>query len=115
MKNRLRHIFAIVTMLVFVNFVFSNTVFMHTHSDGNQSYTHSHPYLPSSGHTHSQNAVSLIAGFNAVAAAFQSATPLIIQQPTVPSSTVDIIYCPLVCRGTIISLALRGPPSSLLS
>lgn len=115
MKDRLRHIFAIVTMLVFVNFVFSNTVFIHTHIDGDHSYTHSHPYLPSSSHGHSQNAVNLIAGFNAIAAAFQGVTTLNIQQPIVPASTVDYIFKPETSRGSEFSLALRGPPCSLLS
>lgn len=102
-------------MIVFVNFVFSNTVFIHTHFEGNHSYTHSHPYLPSSNHSHSQNVLNLIAGFNAVAAAFQGVTSLNIQQPVTPTSTVDYIFITEISRGSVLSLALRGPPESLLS
>ena len=115
MKKRLRNILAILTMLMFVNFVFSNTIFVHTHTDGDHSYTHSHPYLPSSGHSHSQNALNLIAGFNATATAFQSTVSQNVQAPVEQILSIGHSFKTSVSCGFVLSLAQRGPPACLLS
>lgn len=56
-------------MLLFVNFMFSNTVFIHTHTtDSGRVVAHSHPYLPSSHHNHSTQGLDLISVLNLYAA-----------------------------------------------
>lgn len=60
MKSRLRDILALLMIVVSVNFMLSNTVFVHTHytPDG-RAVSHSHPYLPSGdgSHSHSQHSL----------------------------------------------------------
>ena len=57
--NQYKALLSTLLLCVFVNFVFSNTVFMHSHiSDDGRTVTHSHPYMPS-GH-HVANFVSSI-------------------------------------------------------
>lgn len=86
---------------------------MHTHvgSDG-RHITHSHPFIPSSGHTHSAMQLDQIAGFNASATAMDVAGATAI----LPSaefillsenhSNFDII------AGISLSCSLRAPPSA---
>lgn len=96
---------------MFVNFMFSNTMFMHVHKDADgQPVTHSHPYIPSSGHTHNGNSVNLISGFNISAlTAFSSITLIVIK----PETVLYKLICSLdVCISDYHSPAsgLRGPP-----
>lgn len=68
-KHRAVDIFLSLMLCAFLNFVFSNTVFLHTHHglDG-RPYTHSHPYLPSGAdHGHTSASLDQIAAFNASA------------------------------------------------
>lgn len=49
-----------------------NTVFVHTHLlDDGSAISHSHPYIPSSHHTHSCASLMSIAQFNAAAATME--------------------------------------------
>lgn len=98
---------------VFVNFVFSNTVFMHTHAciDGH-SVTHSHPYLPTSHHSHSAQSLDQIASFNAAAAAMEGSMATAAPAPGHHLIvTAAGIVSPIV-TGTPTSAALRGPPQA---
>lgn len=111
MKRHVSQIFASAILLMFVNFMFSNTIFMHVHKDvDGQPVTHSHPYIPSSGHTHTGNSINLISGFNISAlTAFSSSVPIVFIPETV--------LCKLTCGNNVcISYyhhtvsVLRGPP-----
>ena len=98
-------------MAVFVNFIFSNTVFTHTHNDVTDgTVTHSHPYLPSSGHGHTHNSFDQIAGFNAAVAAFQGTAVLELSAPETQAYSIECLYKPtsFVARENLISL--RAPP-----
>lgn len=115
MKEKARSIFAVLLMALFVNFVFSNIVFTHTHKDGTYGViTHSHPYLPSSGHTHSHNSLDQIAGFNAAVAAFQGTA---VQEVVIPEThcvLLEWVYEPSSFSVNKNILFLRAPPASLL-
>ncbi len=50
---------------VFAFFVCGNTLCLHSHTIGDYTIVHSHPYLPSSQHTHSQQSLNTIAALNA--------------------------------------------------
>lgn len=111
MKKSLHKVFVALLIGVFVNFVFANTVFVHTHTglDG-RAVTHSHPYLPSSGHTHSAASLSLIAAFNAAAAAFEGSyvTPMFVHDACF-GCVSDRLRCDCVALKADARV-LRGPP-----
>lgn len=70
-ENRVIRFAVAVLIALFVNFMFANSVFMHSHKLADGSLVcHSHPYNPSSGHTHSSNIISLISSFNSASSAF---------------------------------------------
>ncbi len=71
-ENQIRRFLTVALIGVFINFMFVNTVFTHTHrlADGSLM-SHSHPYQPSTSHGHSSSLLSLISGFNSAASAFQ--------------------------------------------
>lgn len=58
--KRLRNI-ALAVLLVFTFFYCGNVFFMHIHHDGGVSIVHSHPYLPSSHHSHNAGQYASIA------------------------------------------------------
>lgn len=112
MKKIALRIFAVFLTFVFMNFVFMNTVFVHTHflSDGSV-VSHSHPYLPSSHHTHSSASLMSIAQFNAAAATMEGTayyahafyeTDWAVISPTIQIHFIEI---------NVIGKALRGPPA----
>ncbi len=112
MKKIAGKVFAVLLICVFVNFVFMNTVFVHTHlmADGS-AVSHSHPYLPSSTHTHSAASLMSIAQFNAAATTMES---------TVCNAHVfccnewerAVVDNSLHCiKINVISETLRGPPA----
>lgn len=98
---------------VFVNFVFSNTVFIHTHAciDGH-SVTHSHPYLPSSHHSHSALSLDQIAGFNAAASAIEGSAATSVPAPARYFTVTAAGIVSDTAAGTPATAALRGPPQA---
>ena len=99
-------------MCVFVNFVFANTVFMHAHQlyDG-RTVTHSHPYLPSSAHGHTADALALISQLNLAAASMEGSSALSIDSMPEPWSKV-VCLCVDLCAEAVVGVAaLRGPPA----
>lgn len=99
-------------MAVFVNFMFSNAIFTHVHKglDGRQ-VAHSHPYLPSSGHTHSSNSLDLTAAFNASASAAVAVTALVLLSPKVVCDTFEDDTAPHMIIIHHVVKALRAPPA----
>lgn len=111
MKGRAAKILSAALLLVFVNFMFSNTVFVHYHllSEG-KIVAHSHPYNPSSHHTHTAKALDLIASLNLAAASadptIPTPAPTIAQQcAVIENHYTDATTCDAHCSAT-----LRGPP-----
>lgn len=113
MKKGLRNIISILTMVMFVNFMFSNIIFLHSHrSAGTKGVvTHSHPYSPSSSHSHSQGSLDLVAGFNTAAGAMQGSAPAALPEAL---ATETRYLCTLYIVSQKDSAkdipALRGPP-----
>ena len=61
-RNR---IIAGLLLAVFASFVCGNTLFTHTHRDGDRVYVHSHATIPGSQHSHSSQALASIGSINA--------------------------------------------------
>lgn len=111
MKKDLHKVLAALLIGVFVNFVFANTVFVHTHTgiDGGV-VTHSHPYMPSGSHSHSSSSLSLVANFNDAATAFEGEVCASLQTSAelFESLYVGIRHDCAALKATV--RALRGPP-----
>ncbi len=112
-ENLIRKFFAVALIGLFVNFMFVNTVFTHTHrmADGSLM-SHSHPYQPSTSHSHSTSLLSLISGFNSAASAFQGIASIFL---AAISSLIAIDY---LCKAPqrLINpqyriYSLRAPPA----
>lgn len=115
MKERLRQNIAFVVLLLFVNFAFSNVIFMHTHSDGaNGTVVHSHPYLPNSTHSHSSSSLAQIAAFNASAASFQGVAQQPVPESFFSSVEIETVYIRVSRHVEKTLAALRAPPCSQL-
>lgn len=110
-KERAARILSSILVAVFVNFAFSNTVFLHTHYGlSGRAVTHSHPFLPSGNHGHTGQAFDLVAVFNAVAASAETAASPAIAPA--PDCFVEINEAE-VCLPMSLDSApygLRGPP-----
>ena len=78
MERRQRYIAAIM-LAVFAFFYCGNTLFLHTHTgEEGHRIVHSHPYFPNAQHTHSSNALWLIALSNAAVTSAQRSGELIL-------------------------------------
>lgn len=96
---------------VFVNFAFSNTVFLHTHHGlSGRTVTHSHPYQPSTNHGHTGQSLDLIAAFNVASTSVEAAASPVLQP--LSCSYVEIrvsdSFGPVSRQFAV--LGLRGPP-----
>lgn len=112
MKAKVIRITAIVTLLLFVNFMFSNTVFIHSHTtDDGRTVTHSHPYLPSSHHSHNAQSLSLISLLNLTAASSETTSGTMQIQLPRQFETIVCTYRLYVHAGQLKSSGLRSPPA----
>ncbi|MDE6098179.1 MAG: hypothetical protein K2G24_04765 [Muribaculaceae bacterium] len=112
MKKKASKIFAVLTLVLFVNFMFSNTVFVHSHhTDDGRRITHSHPYLPSSHHSHSAQSLSLISLMNISAASAEAACPIVHTALTQLCVTMEC-HCSTYARMAELPCENpRGPPA----
>lgn len=98
---------------MFVNFVFANTVFVHSHTDGaGNRVVHSHPCLPSSAHSHSASQLAQIAGFNDGASSVMGSASLHVATDY-RGDCVTVVTTPAKTRaiaGTHAQQLRRGPP-----
>lgn len=113
MAKRLYKSVALMLIALLVNFVFANTVFVHTHlSDTGCPVTHSHPYLPGA-HGHTQSSLDQIGNFNLTASAFQGAVA--IDAPVVYDEEIAIVD--ELIRPSVVGYTghapLRGPPAAV--
>ncbi len=70
-ENRFTRFATVALIGLFVSFMFANSVFIHSHKLADGSLVcHSHPFNPSGAHSHSGNALTLIAAFNGAASSF---------------------------------------------
>lgn len=111
MKERTRKIAAAFLLILFAAFVGGNTLCVHTHIGPAGAVTHSHPYLPSSSHTHSVAQFETLALLNATT--FDPAdTPL---PAPAPRLLVSEIAAPAAIGRAALPAAVlparRGPPA----
>lgn len=96
---------------VFVNFVFANTVFVHTHQGlSGGVVTHSHPFQPSSQHGHNAQSFDQIAAFNAAANSIEGAAAPALAAPAASVSEVTIAETVGDLTAVNRSIPSRGPP-----
>jgi len=74
---------------VFAFFYCGNTLFVHSHSLGDHMVVHSHPYIPSGHHTHTQGALDSLAGFNAALLSMEAGESAVIDIPEVKAVTIE--------------------------
>lgn len=101
-----------ILLVVFVNFMFSNSVFMHLHKDASgHSFLHSHPYLPKTAHSHSSQSLDLVNAFNVAASSAQCAdAPMLSTQ----AQLITILFSAPAATAEAPSsllLSLRAPPA----
>lgn len=112
MKERLQRLLSMILIAMFVNYMFSNIVFMHTHADAaGNPITHSHPYSSSSSHTHTSGGYALIASFNAAASSFQGVAALSIASPVDSEKAVYASEYTILRSAELYYLRLRTPPA----
>lgn len=115
MKETLKRLLCIAMMAVFVNFMFANTVFMHTHTlnDGSR-VTHSHPYVPASHHGHTGSQAGSIAQANAMAGGFELPMAVALQ-PARPQADCPAPAAAPACPTVAVfgPRILRAPPAGL--
>lgn len=113
MKEMQAKTLSVVMILLFVNFMFANTIFVHTHriSDSRVVF-HSHPYSASSQHTHSESDLSLISAFNAATTSAEAVDSAPVAGITLPSVTLECRYVRAhVCADGLDAVS-RGPPAA---
>ena len=99
-------------MLLFVNFMFSNTIFTHVHKDiDGHPITHSHPYLPAGTHGHSALSLDLISAFNAASIAANAVQNMSVSAPETACSLIDSDITSFAAVKHIAAFSLRGPPA----
>lgn len=112
MERRPRYIAAIM-LVVFAFFYCGNTLFLHTHT-GKEGHriVHSHPYFPNAQHTHSSNALWLIALSNATVTSAQHSGELILLHFTgTYTLLIEVPHLPAECTGTDDCTSGLDPPS----
>ncbi len=67
MSEKLRRILAISLLLLFSMFTVGNIFCLHTHQSEGRVVVHSHPFLPSSHHSHTSSQFVALAIVNAIA------------------------------------------------
>ena len=107
-RNR---IIAGLLLAVFASFVCGNTLFTHTHRDGDRVYVHSHATIPGTHHSHSPQAMASIGSINAALAQMIGTGIATVPDPgiiTVVTGYAGIVV--KVCCRIFIS-GLRAPPA----
>lgn len=112
MKSRWGRILTATVLAMFVNFMFSNVIFLHLHQDENgRAFLHSHPYLPKAPHHHDSHTLDLIAAFNSAANTALKGEPPALFAPAVEVVTLLADYADADVIREIAVFGLRGPPS----
>lgn len=114
MKRRASDILLGLLLCTFLNFVFSNTVFLHTHHglDG-RTVSHSHPYLPSApDHGHSAMSLDNIAALNASVASMEGSESFMPEQYTAKCTIILVEADESITDASKADIAQRGPPAA---
>ena len=113
MNNILQRLVATLMLLLFVEHIFSVTVFMHQHTIDGQTFTHSHIFsgtAESPQHTHTQQQINLIAALSAVKIFATAIAALRVMRAAVVSQFIDYIVRK-ASAPVVRALSLRAPPA----
>ena len=113
MNNILQRLVATLMLLLFVEHIFSVTVFMHQHTIDGQTFTHSHIFsgtAESPQHTHTQQQINLIAALSAIKIFATAIATLRVMRAAVVSQFIDYIVRK-ASAPVVRALSLRAPPA----
>ncbi|MEG1607309.1 MAG: hypothetical protein RR931_01395 [Mucinivorans sp.] len=110
MKKKLLKILSYALIALFLSYYAESTLFTHSHTFSWGTVTHSHPYLPNGGHSHTATECQTISLLNNILL-----TPF-----TTVTISVAVVVCFLLYNPQLLSIAkhivencsLRAPPSS---
>ncbi|MEG1564612.1 MAG: hypothetical protein RR365_12935 [Bacteroides sp.] len=109
MKKKLITILKYLLIALFTSYYCQSTLFLHTHTFNGETITHSHPYLPNGGHSHTGAQYQTVAFLThflftvALTAAFVVAVKVLI---------LLVDHClHFVARHLMQTCSLRAPPS----
>lgn len=109
-----RHAAALLAAFIFL--FCANTLFIHTHVvDGGVSVVHSHPFLPHSGHGHSNQAIQVISLANSAMLLMETPSETVLHVALAPLRLLVVPPLPDVIRICQSPNAGRDPPYVLLS
>ncbi|MEG1612154.1 MAG: hypothetical protein RRZ83_04080 [Alistipes sp.] len=111
MKRKLLKILNCAFIALFVCYYAESTLFIHSHTFAWGTVTHSHPYLPSSSHSHTAGECQTIHSLN----------NLLFTLITAVTLSVTVVVCYLlynphvqsVARHIVENCSLRAPPRSI--
>ena len=107
-RNR---IIAGLLLAVFASFVCANTLFTHTHRDGDRVYVHSHATIPGSQHSHSSQALASIGSINASLTQMIGSGITTVPEPGLWTVTLGFaVIIVSICYRRIVS-GERAPPA----
>lgn len=110
MTNRRHKYVAWLLVLLFAVFYGESTLFVHTHSYEWGTVTHSHPFMPSSSHQHTQNECQAIDMLSAFVVDSLPELPVIACLLT----AISVVFAGLSLgyrNHRTASVTLRGPPA----
>ena len=111
MRSKQAKIQAWLLLGIFAFFFCGNTLCLHTHIIEGNKIVHSHPYIPSSHHSHSTQALESIAGFNATLLAMQAADEIHCEPAQQPCHSIEQPRCTTQPDSVLIfHSAPRAPP-----
>lgn len=98
-------------LLFFAYFYCGNALCIHSHLNGNYYIVHSHPYLPGTPHSHSDNSIVTIANFNSAMTSMEVGSETFVDSPY-----VDWCTCyfgnEIICASTHeVCNLMRAPPT----
>lgn len=108
----LTRIIALWLLGVFAFFECGNTLFMHSHMADGHRVVHSHPYLPGSGHSHTDTVMQFMAAANLTASAMTAPESVAAVTPQLTGhGTAVAEVCPAAPLPETDTTFLRAPPA----
>lgn len=110
-EKRTRQLFNYLLLALYICYYSESNFFFHTHTFEWGTVTHSHPYIPSGGHTHSQTQCLAIASLTNLLVTFTAAFVVAVFFKVIRILDVADIFP--VARYIRFYCPLRGPPVSV--
>ena len=110
MRQRAIKILQFFLLILFISYYAENTLFVHTHQFSWGKVTHSHPYLPSSSHSHSETECSTITLLNDILLLLPLAVAIVSSYRLI--DTFYNSFISFVRKAELYLLSERSPPSA---